>query len=221
MTPKPNSKVRVSIPHSQFFQRLAPHYDLLLDLFTFGGYRTFLRKGFGVLAPEKGEAILDLCSGTGRVAHWIVQAVGSKGRVIGMDITPRMVEVARGRSKGLRNLFFIEQDVTQPWPFQGPFDGIFISFGLHELPDRQRLGVLKRSFSSLKKGGRMVIADFNPEPCGLARTLLLLFFNLFERRNLNYFGFNLPMALKEAGFGRFQIASSAAGLLQITLARKD
>lgn len=210
----------MGIPHGQCFERLAPHYDILLDLLTFRGYANFLKKAIKVLSPLRGETVLDLCSGTGRVAHWIAQAVGPEGRVMGMDITPRMVDVARGRYGGSENLVFFEQDVTQPWPFQDVFDGIFISFGLHELPDVERPGLLKRSFFALKERGRMVIADFNPAPSGPARILSLLFFNLFERRNLDFLDFDPYAALKEAGFEGIEISPVAGGLLQITQARK-
>ncbi len=72
--------------HITFFERIAPYYDILLDLRSFGLYAKFLRKTVEFLALQKGEEILDLCSGTGRVASWIAQTVGEKGDVIGMDI---------------------------------------------------------------------------------------------------------------------------------------
>lgn len=210
----------MGISHDQFFEHLAPHYDSLLDHLTFGGYANFLRRAIRVLAPKPGEAILDLCSGTGRAAHWIFQAVGSEGRVIGMDITPQMVSVARGRYGRSDPLIFLEKDVTQPWVFPDLFDGIFISFALHELPEAHRSSVFMRSFSSLKEMGRMVVADFNPAATGLPRILSLLFFSLFERRNLNFFRFDLHGALKGAGFGKIETFRTTAGILQITLARK-
>lgn len=205
---------------THFFEKLAPHYDLLLDILTFGNYAKFLRKAVKVLAAKKGEKILDLCSGTGRVASWILEAVGEEGEVTGVDITQGMIDVAKERYGKSGNLIFLKKDVTQPWEEQGHFDGIFASFALHELPEKYRMGVLKQSYSGLKEKGRMVIADFNPHVSGVARMIPLAFFKLFEKRNLNFFDFNQNENLKKAGFKKIKTFSISGGILQITLAHK-
>jgi demethylmenaquinone methyltransferase/2-methoxy-6-polyprenyl-1,4-benzoquinol methylase len=208
-------------PRKDIFEKLAPYYDLLLDILTLGNYAKFLRKAVKDLAPKKGEKILDLCSGTGRVASWILQAVGEEGEVIGMDITQSMIDVARNRYGGSGNLIFLKKDVTRPWEYQNYFDGIFTSFALHELPEKYRLGILEQSYSALKGKGRMVIADFNPHVLGTARIISLLFFKLFERGNLNFFDFDQNETLKKVGFKRVKTFSISGGILQITLARKN
>ncbi len=204
-----------------FFEKLAPSYDLLLDLLTFGNYAKFLKKAVRVLAPKKGEKILDLCSGTGRAASWMAKAVGEEGEVTGMDITQSMIDVARERYRALANVIFLRKDVTQPWESRDHFDGIFTSFSIHELPEKQRTSVLKRSFSALKKQGRMVIADFNPQPSGMAKILSLFFFKLFERRNISFLSFPQNEILKRAGFRKVRTFPALGGVFQITLAQKN
>lgn len=216
------SSLTLNQPHIHFFEKLAPLYDFLLDLLTLGGYATFLRKAIKVLAPKQGERILDLCSGTGRVASWVAEAVGAEGNVIGMDVARNMIEVARQRyGGGLGNAVFLQRDVVQPWEDQKDFDGIFASFAIHELPEKGRIDVLKQSYSVLQEKGRLVIADFNPQASGMARHLSLLFFNLFERRNLNFFGFHQNETLRQIGFKRIKTFSAFGGILQITLAYKN
>jgi demethylmenaquinone methyltransferase/2-methoxy-6-polyprenyl-1,4-benzoquinol methylase len=207
-------------PRKDIFEKIAPHYDLLLNILTFGNYAKFLRKAVKVLGPKRGEKILDLCSGTGRVASWILQAVGEKGEVTGMDITQSMIDVAKERYGKSGNFIFLQKDVTQPWEYQDHFDGIFTSFALHELPDKYRLGVLEQSYSALKGKGRMVIADFNPHVSGIAKMISLAFFKLFERGNLNFFDFNQNETLKKVGFKKIKTFSISGGILQITFARK-
>jgi demethylmenaquinone methyltransferase/2-methoxy-6-polyprenyl-1,4-benzoquinol methylase len=207
-------------PRKDIFEKIAPHYDLLLGILTFGNYAKFLRKAVKVLGPKRGEKILDLCSGTGRVASWILQAVGEEGEVTGMDITQSMIDVAKERYGKSGNLIFLKKDVTQPWEYQNHFDGIFTSFSIHELPEKYRLGVLERSYSALKEKGRMVIADFNPHVSGIAKMISLAFFKLFERGNLNFFDFNQNETLKKVGFKKIKTFSISGGILQITFARK-
>jgi len=201
-----------------FFEKIAPYYDLILDILTIELYSKFLRRAIEILNPKKGEKILDLCSGTGRVASWIAGAVGTKGGVVGMDLAKRMVEVAMGRYGNLGNLIFQQKDVTQPWDYENYFDGIFNSFGLHEIPEEKRLGVLKKSCLALKEGGRMVIVDFNPQISGLGKTILFIFFKLFEKGNLNFFSFNQKEMLREVGFKKVKTFPVLSGLFQITIA---
>jgi demethylmenaquinone methyltransferase/2-methoxy-6-polyprenyl-1,4-benzoquinol methylase len=207
-------------PRKDIFEKIAPHYDLLLGILTFGNYAKFLRKAVKVLGPKRGEKILDLCSGTGRAASWILQAVGEKGEVTGMDITQSMIDVAKERYGKSGNLIFLKKDVTQPWEYKNHFDGIFTSFALHELPEKYRLGVLEQSYSALKEKGRMVIADFNPQVSGIRKTILLAFFKLFERDNLNFFSFDQNELLKKVGFEWIETLPVLSGMFQITLARR-
>jgi len=210
-----------SYQRKDFFSKIAPYYDILLDLPTFGLYAKFLRKAIETLDPKKGEKILDLCLGTGRAASWMAQAVGEKGEVIGMDISKNMVEVARKRYGGLENVVFIQKDVTESWVYQNYFDGIFTSFALHELPESERSGALEQSYLALKERGRLVIAEFNPQISGMRKTLLLVFFKLFERENLNFFLFDQNEVLQRVGFKGIKVFPVLAGILQISLALKE
>ena len=203
-----------------FFGKSAPYYDTILDLLTFKQYAGFQKRAMEVLAPQSGEKILDLCSGTGRVASWIAQAVGEEGEVVGMDISKSMVEVAKRRYGGIKRVIFLHKDVTKPWEYQNYFDGIFTSFALHELPEKKRLWALEHSFQALKERGRMVIVDFNPQVSGRGKTILLAFFKLFERDNLNFFSFDQNELLKKVGFKKIETFPVLAGMFQITLAQR-
>jgi len=211
----------LNIHHCIFFERIAPYYDTLIDLLTIGLYAKFLKRAVTILAPQKGEKILDLCSGTGRAASWMAQAVGEEGEVVGMDVAKGMIVVAKKRYGRWGNLFFLQKDVTEPWGYQNYFDGIFVSFSLHEISELERPRVIEQSCLALKKKGRMVIADFNPELSGRSKTLLLIFFKLFERENFNFFSFDQAKTLEKVGFEEIRIFPVLAGLFQITCAQKD
>jgi demethylmenaquinone methyltransferase/2-methoxy-6-polyprenyl-1,4-benzoquinol methylase len=205
---------------SDLFEKSARHYDVFLDLLTFGQYAVFLKRAVEMLAPERGEKILDLCSGTGRVASWIAQSVGKEGEVVGMDISKGMIEVATNRCKGLGNVFFLQKDVTTSWEYQNYFNGIFTSFAIHELPGSKRLEILKESHLALKEKGRVVIGDFNPQVFGKGKTISLIFFKLFEKENLNFFSFDQNEILREVGFKKIRTFPVLSNILQITVAFK-
>jgi len=203
------------------FGKSAPYYDTILDLLTFKQYAGFQKEAMNILAPQKGEKILDLCSGTGRVASWMQQAVGEQGEVVGMDLSKSMVEVAKRRYGGFGKVVFLHQDVTKPLGYQNYFDGIFTSYAFHELPEEKRLAALEHSCLALKEKGRMVVADFNPQVSGKARIISLIFFNLFERGNLNFFSCDQGEMLTKVGFKRIRSFPALGGILQITLAHRD
>ena len=203
-----------------FFAKFAPYYNLALDVLTFGRYAAFQKKAIEVLAPEKGEKILDLCSGTGRAASWMVTRVGDTGEVVGLDITESMVRVAKQRYEGRRNLIFLQRDVTEPLGYRNYFDGVFTSFAIHELPEGRRLEAFAYSYLALKEKGRMVITDFNPQVSGIGKTALLFFFKLFERENFNFFSFEQNEILKKVGFKEVETFPVLAGMFQITLTHK-
>ncbi len=195
-----------------YFGKSAPYYDTILSLLTFRQYAKFQKRAMEVLSPQPGEKILDLCSGTGRV---------EEGEVLGMELSTNMVEFAKERYEELKRVVFLHKDVTKPWGYQNYFDAIFTSYAIHELPEKKRLSTLEHSYQALKEKGRMVIADFNPQGSGIAKTILLAFFKLFERNNLNFFSFDQNEMLRKAGFKRIETFPVLAGLFQITLAQKN
>ncbi len=208
-------------PRTDFFEKAAPYYDTILDLLTFKQYAGFQKKAVRILAPERGEKILDLCSGTGRVASWMQQTVGEEGEVVGMDLSKSMVEVAKRQYRGFGKLVFLRKDVTKPFGYQDYFDGIFSSYAFHELPEKKRLGALEHSYLALKEKGRIVVADFNPQVSGKGKIISLIFFRLFERGNLNFFSFDQSEMFKKVGFKRIKSFPILGGILQITLAHRD
>ena len=203
-----------------FFGKIAADYDFFIDLCTLGTNARFLKKAVKILAPRKGERILDLGSGTGRVASWIFEMVGQEGLVVGMDNADGMVDAAKTRYAYPKNLIFLKQDITRSWSYRNPFDGILASFSIHELPEKGRRRVLEQSILALSDQGRIVVADFNPEISGWKRTLLGVFFNIFERPNLDFLRYGLREELTGVGFKRIKSMPFLGGLLQITLAYK-
>jgi SAM-dependent methyltransferase len=84
--------------------------------------------GLAALAPRPGERILDLGCGGGATTAKIVEAVGAQGAVTGIDISPDLLAVARGRP-GNEGAVFLEGD-AQGWNFEaGAYDALFSRFG--------------------------------------------------------------------------------------------
>lgn len=112
---------------------------------------------FGELRP--GETVVEVGSGAGFDAILAAQQVGASGRVIGVDMTPAMLEKARANAElmGLRNIEF-RQGYIEELPLDGATADVVISNGVINLsPDKAAVfGEIARV---LKPGGRVQIAD--------------------------------------------------------------
>ena len=110
-------------------------------------------------APKPGEKVVDLGSGAGMDSFLAALSVGQEGRVIGVDMTPEMIERSRSiaTSLGLENVEFRE-GLIEDLPVEDAWADVVISNGVINLcPDK--IGVYRQIFRVLRPGGRMTLAD--------------------------------------------------------------
>src|SRR5215216_4260102 len=109
--------------------------------------------------PERGESVLDVACGTGVLTRPVAEAVGPNGRVVGLDLSPEMLVVARKialDSSSAAPIEWREADVSAI-PFENQtFDIVFCNFGLMFFPDR--VAALKEMRRVLKPDGRLALA---------------------------------------------------------------
>lgn len=114
---------------------------------------------FSLGAPQPGETALDLGCGAGLDSVLAARMVGPSGRVIGVDLTPEMIDKAaeNARSLGLENVEFRQADL-ECLPVSGGTVGVAISNGVFNLcPDKPK--VLAEVYRVLRAGGRLLMAD--------------------------------------------------------------
>jgi demethylmenaquinone methyltransferase/2-methoxy-6-polyprenyl-1,4-benzoquinol methylase len=145
----------------KLFARIAPRYDLLNDLQSFGLHRYWKREVIRLAQGRPGERALDLCCGTGDLTFALGRA---KLQAIGLDFSSEMIAVAKAKTgkTSMRSTsgtpHFIRAD-AQNLPFrQSSFQILTIGYGLRNLAD-WRLG-LAEMLRVLTPGGRLLVLDF-------------------------------------------------------------
>ena len=112
---------------------------------------------------KPGYSVLDLACGTGEPALTIAKMVGPSGRVVGVDLAPGMLAVARERmaSQGLKNVTFqVNEHDDLPALQDHSFDAAVCRLGLMFMPDPVRM--LKAIRRVLKPGGKASAVVWGP-----------------------------------------------------------
>jgi demethylmenaquinone methyltransferase/2-methoxy-6-polyprenyl-1,4-benzoquinol methylase len=135
------------------FVEIAPRYDVMNDLMSFGIHRLWKRRFAELAAPKSGETVVDLAGGTGDIARLMAK---SGARVVVVDPSTAMMQA--GRRPGDRLGLVAGEGEHLPFA-DGSLDCLTISFGIRNVT---HLGAaLSEIHRVLKPGGRFLCLEFS------------------------------------------------------------
>jgi demethylmenaquinone methyltransferase / 2-methoxy-6-polyprenyl-1,4-benzoquinol methylase len=157
------------------FDRIAPRYDLLNRVMSFGADRRWRRRTVRALGLGDGPArILDLATGTGDLALAIARR-HPQATVVGTDPSTGMLEVGRRKAarRGLADRVELRQGDAQAIDApDASFDGVTIAFGIRNVPDRAR--ALAEMARVVRPGGRVCVLELGEPRRGVMAPLARL-----------------------------------------------
>ncbi len=143
------------------YRKYADNYDLVVKFYRLLGIKIGKYRKITVDALElsKGDIVVELGCGTGLNFPLVLDVIGPDGKLIGVDITDKMLDQARKRVKGneWNNVELVQSDAAE-YNFPKDVDGIFATGVIQYSPQCDK--IIKHGYDALKTGKNFVILDF-------------------------------------------------------------
>ena len=152
------------------FATIADRYDFITVALSYGQDRRWKRRLVRMASPGPGTRALDLATGTGDIAAACAERGAS---VIGLDITFRMIEIAKEKMGSRGSPAFLAADMLAlPFP-SASFDLVTTGYGLRNVPNLTL--AIDEIHRVLKPGGRLLSLDFNRPSNAIVRGAYLAY----------------------------------------------
>jgi demethylmenaquinone methyltransferase/2-methoxy-6-polyprenyl-1,4-benzoquinol methylase len=169
-----------SNPVGQMFDRIAPAYDILNHLFSFGRDFSWRRRLAGAVVKNEKLRVLDLATGTGDVLITLLDRNPNITEAVGLDISENMLALCRRKIKRRKladRIKLVRADVTASGLAGESFDVVTMGFGIRNTPDA--LKTLTEIHRLLKRGGTALILEFSMPANRIIRSGYLFYLRFF------------------------------------------
>ena len=212
------------------FDAVAPKYDVMNDLMSFGLHRVWKAYTVAVAQVREGDRVLDIAAGTGDLTLAFARKVGRNGLVLHSDINEAMLRRGRDRllDAGVLAPSLLADAQALPLP-DAAFDVVSVAFGLRNMTRKE--DALAEFARVLKPGGRLLVLEFSKVAKPLAPVYDWYSFNVLPRLgrwiagdadSYRYLAESIRMhpdaptlkaMMKTVGFGHVDVHDLAAGVV--------
>lgn len=167
------------------FEEIAPYYDKMNGIMSMGmvkGWHKFMFKKAGKI---EGFTVADIGCGTGEISFMASERVGADGRVLGIDITPGMLEMAKVKMKDLnlpKDVEFVVGDALNLQYDENSFDLVTSGYMLRNVTDIPK--ALGEMYRVLKPGHKVIVAELAKPK----NRVLLFGYNIYLHKIVPWWG---------------------------------
>lgn len=213
-----HSEDRVISTQGRTLDHAAGVYDLLSPLMLFCQEKRISEKAIRLLSLSVGNKILDVGCGTGTVAMKIAKGLDYKSEslVVGLDAAPRMIDVARKKTKSLKNIRF-DTGIAEQLPYKDcTFDAVISTFFFHHINFELKKKALQEIWRVIKRDGAVVIVDIDTPTNIFGRLCAWCAYLIFRQEEIreNIQG-KLMKLFAESKFRSWHIASRHLGCISV------
>ncbi len=162
------------------FDRIAPAYDSLNHILSFGQDFFWRRKLADCVDKERKLRVLDLATGTGDILLALLRRNPNIIEAIGLDISENMLALCRKkikRHKFTDRVNLVHADATINPFADETFDLVTMGFGIRNTPDIFK--TLKEIHRLLRPGGKALILEFSMPTNPILKTFYLIYLHRF------------------------------------------
>ena len=138
----------------------AKRYDQVLSAYLLAGFRAkhHRARAISALALNRGDTVIDLGCGTGLNFQLLEDAVGTGGKIVGIDLSAGMLDRARHRIRKFtwQNIDLVQADMAE-YTFPTTVDGVVSTYAITLSSGYD--DVIRRAAEAIRTGRRMAILD--------------------------------------------------------------
>jgi len=169
------------------FTEIADYYDEMNEIMSMHmvqGWHKFMMKKAGDISSKR---CLDVGTGTGEIAFHVARKAGPDGKVVGVDITPRMLELAAKKEADLHLPCKIDWVVGDALALDFPddsFDLVTSGYMLRNVTDIQK--AVSEMHRVLAPGGKVVVAELSKPDNGFIRFFYDIYMKRIKKKGRKY-----------------------------------
>lgn len=142
------------------YRRRAKRYDLSIQLYRLFGFEMdrYRQDAISALGLAPGDQVVELGCGTGLNFEYVQRIIGPKGKIVAVNLTDAMLDVARWRvaREHWTNVEIVQADLAE-WQFPVGVSAVYSMFAITLVPEYD--AIIERASGALRPGGTLAILD--------------------------------------------------------------